>query len=500
MPRARLIASALALALCLVAATAAGASAAVGISSAKAVSGPRSTAASAARVNKGGQKQQLTISTTTPSDGQTLSGSIGWAVSVAGGTPSRVDFAVDGSVRWSQATAPYEYGGSGGTLDTTKLADGAHTLSATAYGSRGVRATSTVTVTVANSSGEPEPAPSPEPDPASEPLPDTGPGGPVYWGAAIGSQLTGTPAPWDMSAVAKFEESTKRSLSLVHFFQPFSTCSGGTCSFSSFPWTPLENVRHYGAIPVVSWNSQSVPSSANEPDYQLSDIISGRYDAYIREWAGKAKQWGHPFFLRFDWEMNGNWFPWSEGVNGNRSGEFVAAWRHVHDLFAAVGATNVSWVWCPNIDWNGKFEAVDGEYPGDSYVDWIGLDGYNWGTNPSHSDSGHWQTFGQLYRSSYRYLVERVAPSKPLMIGEVASTEYGGSKAAWIEEMLTEIPAEYHAIRAVLWFDKYDSGMDWPIETSSTATSAFAESIQSSSYLGNSFSSLDGTPILPAVG
>ena len=79
-------------------------------------------------------------------------------------------------------------------------------------------------------------------------------------------------------------------------------------------------------------------------------MIAGRYDEYIREFAEEARAWGHPFFLRFNWEMNGDWFPWSEGVNGNPSGEYVAAWRHVHDIFAAVGATNVTWVWCPFVD------------------------------------------------------------------------------------------------------------------------------------------------------
>ena len=68
-------------------------------------------------------------------------------------------------------------------------------------------------------------------------------------------------------------------------------------------------------------------------------MISGKYDSYIpQNVAEDARDWGHPFFLRFDWEMNGNWFPWSEGVNGNQSGEFVAAWRHVHDIFTSVGA------------------------------------------------------------------------------------------------------------------------------------------------------------------
>jgi hypothetical protein len=437
--------------------------AASGISPARALGGTTKTS-STTKTPGGGKettKEQLAIVTQSPADESTISGKVTWQVAVSGGTPSRVDFAVDGTVKWSQTSAPYVFGGSGGTLDTSQLGNGIHTLTATAYGSRGAKAVTRVTVTVANSGPSEEAEPSPAPEP--EPLP-TGSGGPVYWGATIGDQLTGTPAPWDMNAVTKFEESTRRPLSMVQFFQPFSTCSGGSCSFYSFPWTPLENVRQHGSIPVVSWSSQSIPSSVSEPDYQLSDVISGRYDSYIREWATKAKAWGHPFFLRFDWEMNGNWFPWSEGVNGNKTGEYVAAWRHVHDIFASVGATNVTWVWCPNVNWNGNsmnFQVVSGQYPGNAYVDWIGLDGYNWGTNPSRS--GQWQTFDQLYRSSYRYLVETVAPTKPLMIGEIASSEYGGSKAAWIDEMLTKIPAEYHDIRAVLWFDKYDDGMDWPI-------------------------------------
>ncbi|HEY2056133.1 MAG TPA: glycosyl hydrolase [Solirubrobacterales bacterium] len=340
------------------------------------------------------------------------------------------------------------------------------------------------------------PVEKPTPLPEAEPLPQT-PGGPVYWGATIGEQLTGTQAPWDMSAVSSFEATTHHSLSLVQFFQPFSSCSGGSCSFYSFPTTPLENIRRHGAIPVLSWSSQSIPSSVEEPEYQLSDLISGRYDSYIREFAAKAKAWGNPFFLRFDWEMNGNWFPWSEGVNGNKPGEYAAAWRHVHDIFSEVGASNVTWVWCPNVDWNGNVQSIGNTYPGNAYVDWIGLDGYNWGTNPSHP--GGWQSFDQLYRSSYRYLVESVAPTKPMMIAEVASSEYGGSKAAWIREMLTKVPTEYRDVRALLWFDKYDDGMDWPIESSSAASAAFAEGIQSPSFVGNSFSSLSTAVIQPAA-
>ena len=83
------------------------------------------------------------------------------------------------------------------------------------------------------------------------------------------------------------------------------------------------------------------------------------------------------------------------------------------------------------------------------------------------------------------------------MIGEVGSTEYGGSKANWITDMLAKVPTAYPKIRGVLYFEKYDSSMDWPIETSSTATGAFAKGIQSSAYTTNQFGSLANGKIQP---
>ncbi len=319
-----------------------------------------------------------------------------------------------------------------------------------------------------------------------------GPGQPIYWGATIGDQITGTQAPWDMNAVARFEELGGKSLSLVNFFAPFANCSTSPCSFYRFPTSAIEAIRRHGAIPVFSWSSQSIPSSKEEPDFQLSDVIAGTYDSYIREWAEDARDWGHPFFLRFNWEMNGNWFPWAEGVNGNQAGEYVAAWRHVHDIFTSVGASNATWVWCPNIDPGGKFTSLASLYPGDEYVDWTGLDGYNWGPK-----KGGWTDFDHLYRSTYATIAESVAPGKPLMIGEMGSTENGGSKAAWIGEALTAIPSEYPQVRGVLWFDKFDDGMDWPIETSSGSAGAFASGIQNPAYRGNSYEDLSASPIPP---
>src|SRR5437868_10702672 len=110
------------------------------------------TSASRTKTNtSSGGKETLTIAIATPVDGQTVSGKIAWGVSVLSGAPSKVEFLVDGSSRWSDSSAPFGFGGDGGTLDTSKLANGSHTLSATAYGSKGVKASAIVTVKVANS-------------------------------------------------------------------------------------------------------------------------------------------------------------------------------------------------------------------------------------------------------------------------------------------------------------------------------------------------------------
>jgi beta-mannanase len=323
----------------------------------------------------------------------------------------------------------------------------------------------------------------------------SGPAQPLYWGATIGSHLTGDQAPWDMNAVASFEAGAGKSASMVQFFQPFAQCGGADCSFYSFPTTPMDDIRSHGSIPVLSWSSQAIPSTHDQPDFQLSDVISGRYDEYIAEFAAEARDWGHPFFLRFNWEMNGNWFPWAEGVNGNAGGEYVAAWRHVHDIFAAAGATNVSWVWCPFVDPGGSMTDLASLYPGDAYVDWTGLDGYNWGTNPAAPRG--WRSFDQLFRSTYDEIVGGIAPSKPMMLAEVGSSEHGGSKADWIRDALARVPTEYQQIRALLWFDKFDDNMDWPIETSAPATAAFAEGVQQPVFVGAGYGGLSGGAIAP---
>ena len=309
----------------------------------------------------------------------------------------------------------------------------------------------------------------------------------IYWGAQIGDHLTGEQAPWDMNAVYAFERMAGKKVSLVSFNASFASCRGAKCTFNPFPFTPFESLRAHGTIPVFNWSSSSV-SEGSDPKFALSKVIHGRYDRYIQEFARSVAAWGHPFFLRFNWEMNGDWFPWSEGVNGNRRGQFVAAWRHVHDIFTSVGASNATWVWCPNIDRDKKLRGL---YPGDRYVDWTCLDGYNWGTRWSWA---RWKSFRAVYAKSYA-AVRKIAPHKPMMFGETASTDIGGSKAAWIKEMFSSLPKRFPKVRALIWFEVNDRGTHWPIESSSSVLRSFARGIRNPIFLGNSFSDIEARPI-----
>src|SRR5205823_10852101 len=116
----------------------------------------------------------------------------------------------------------------------------------------------------------------------------------------------------------------------------------------------LDRIRAYGAVPLVTWEPWDWQKGLAQPDFALARISGGAFDDYARAWAAAAKQWGRPLYVRFAPEMNGDWRPWSERVNGNHPGDFVAAWRHLHDLFAAAGASNVRWVWSPNVVYPGS--------------------------------------------------------------------------------------------------------------------------------------------------
>jgi Glycosyl hydrolase family 26 len=289
----------------------------------------------------------------------------------------------------------------------------------------------------------------------------------------------------DMSLISAFEGDTHKPVAIVMWYQQWGLTDG----YQYFQPAWMNAVRAHGSIPLVTWDPLNPSLGPNQPAYALQSIINGNFDAYIVKWAQASKAWGHPYFLRFAPEMNGNWNPWSEEVNGNRPGQFVFAWRHVHDLFTAQGVTNVTWVWSPNIDYSTSMPLRE-LYPGDSYVDWVAMDGYNWG----NIGAWHiWESFSALFQQTYNDIL--AITSKPLMIGEMASTEQAGNKATWITDAYTtQIPHYFPRIKAVIWFNQ-EKETDWRIESSLAAQNAFATAILSGMYAANRYASLNISPI-----
>src|ERR1700744_165570 len=140
----------------------------------------------------------------------------------------------------------------------------------------------------------------------------------VFNGAYVHNEGSLT-SPSNWAAITNFEGDSGKTVSIINFFIPWEYSSG----FSSFPTAALDQIRAHGSIPLLTWQPNG-SSDSSEPDsaFSLANIINGNFDDYITTWAFAAKSWGHPLFLRFAHEMNGNWYPWSELINGNSAGQY----------------------------------------------------------------------------------------------------------------------------------------------------------------------------------
>ena len=236
---------------------------------------------------------------------------------------------------------------------------------------------------------------------------------------------------------------------------------------------------------MLTWMTRDPTRAVGNMPADLSNaaIAAGARDAYITSWARSLAAAPGTVYLRLDHEMNGRWYPWSPGQGSSTSANFVAMWRHVHDIFVREGATNVRWVWSPNVNCGGCTPLAR-LYPGDAYVDWLALDGYNFGTTDGHT----WQSFDQVYRQSY-FDILRLS-RKPLMIAELGTVERGSragqTKAAWIGDALGAIAKRYPAVRAFVWFEQDNGhGQDFRISATTDDLHAFRKALAPSVFVGS---------------
>jgi hypothetical protein len=272
------------------------------------------------------------------------------------------------------------------------------------------------------------------------------------------------------ASYSEFENLIDQKIDLLSFYWSWGLGKSVT------PFTWIRAILAENKIPLVTWEPWVIPpddespaSSIVDTNFSLSRIIQGCFDDYILFWARRLKPIEGQIFLRPMHEMNGNWYPWCGMTNGNEPRQFILAWKHLRHLFDDEGLTHVKWVWSPYVF--SVPDTVENEiqhyYPGDSCVDWIGLDGYNWGVSREWS---HWQTFEEVFEAAYRMVTQLT--EKPVMIAETGCAESGGSKAIWISDALASIRENHRRILAVTWFNA-NKECDWRIESSQASLSSF---------------------------
>jgi len=251
-----------------------------------------------------------------------------------------------------------------------------------------------------------------------------------------------------------------------------------------------------GMLPLLTWESRPLKAGndqAIDPNYTLPKIINGDYDAYLHQYAKDIIALGLPLAIRLDHEMNGSWYPWGErqwggnSLNGNGKGDYVKMWRHVHDIFEAEGANQfVIWVWAPNIinalpGWaKNSSWYMRSLYPGDDYVDWVGLSGYY--RPPFKADQT--PTFDYTYGPSLAQL--RSITTKPILLAEIGATEIGGLKPAWVSDLFRALAKpENSDILGFAWFNETVTTIsggqrltnDWRITSRRDSLQAFIDGI-----------------------
>lgn len=277
-------------------------------------------------------------------------------------------------------------------------------------------------------------------------------------GAWVGGEGT-TPQPTQANVDA-FETLQDRPLDLISVFALWQ--------YNDWAWTKTyaDIAANNGSTLVVTW----MPN-----DYAVADINSGVYDSYITEFANGVKDFGKEIWIRPFHEANGTWYTWAVGNSSgaNTNATVAEAFRHVVTIFKNLNVTNVKWVWTTNNKNSTAATSYTGTYPGDDYVDYISIDGYNWGKSQSWAS---WQSFSSVFSASYKALANI---NKPLFIAEFSSSEIGGDKAQWITDMFSVLPTQFPKIMGLMWFSQSKSSTeaDWALNTSDAAVTAWKEGL-----------------------
>jgi mannan endo-1,4-beta-mannosidase len=230
--------------------------------------------------------------------------------------------------------------------------------------------------------------------------------------------------------------------------------------------TRIAPIWETGAVPILTW-LPSIGSPDETPPRIAREIAAGEHDSIINEWATQLSAWltesgdsERRLYFRPAHEMNGDWFPWSAADSSSTPDDHIEMWQRLHDMFSENGLdeTTIQWIWSPNVDEIGGVRA-EAYYPGDGYVDWVGLDGFNFGDTQSYSN---WRTPEEVFLDMHNRM--RDLTDKPVGLTEFASSSFRdddyrpAAKAIWIKKLFRFVAD--HDIRMTCWFNVEKSGPD----------------------------------------
>ena len=214
----------------------------------------------------------------------------------------------------------------------------------------------------------------------------------------------------------------------------------------------LDEIQEEGFIPFVSWEPHPFGTPFSEVVYSLKDISNGQFDEELQDEFKNIKAHDGPVFLRFAHEMNGNWYPWSGYSNGNSPEDYVVAWKHVVNLSRDAGADNIKWVWSPNAINYLEQNSIDRLYPGDDYVDYVGMVGYL---------IEELDTFDKRFGTTVTEI--REFTELPIIITETGIIDSAENRSDLACQFINDLRASKD-IFAFIWFDK-NAREDWRIGT-----------------------------------
>ncbi len=271
-----------------------------------------------------------------------------------------------------------------------------------------------------------------------------------------------------------------------------------------FPQSEVNIIHNAGKVPFIRIMPRNEDEDTPDPVYTMQAFIDGNFDAELEQWADNAKAVEYPLLIEFGTECNGDWFPWNAKWNGknNKTGygnpdkydgaeRFRDAYRHIIDIFNSRGVNNVTWFFHvnadndPQVSWN----KMKDYYPGDDYIDWIGLSVYG----PQDTNDGWW-SFENMLNDNWAEISSISNSGKPIAVLEMGVIDYPslGNKSQWITDAYNAVgPNGTYAedIDAMCWWHENfnDNGfnVNLKINSSNSAKNAYRNAVNNSLFISN---------------